>query len=115
VGVPVNTIAVAPDGLTDAQGSTLAVAGLTALYSLRRAGSILGRTVIVTGAAGGVGRIAVQLAVRSGARVIGVVGDDPSRADAVLGLGLDGVTIERGLAPTGPLAHLILESVGGTR
>jgi NADPH:quinone reductase-like Zn-dependent oxidoreductase len=113
VAVPTMTLALRPEGVSVAAASTLGVAGLTALYALQRVGSLLGRTVLVTGAAGGVGRLAVQLAVRSGARVVAVVGDDPARADAVTSLGLDGVTLERGLSPDGPPAHLILESVGG--
>lgn len=113
VAVPTNCLAVLPANVSFGDASTLGVAGLTALYAIRRAGSLLGKTVIVTGAAGGVGRIGVQLAVRSGARVIAIVRDDPSRADAVLSLGLDGVTIERELSPKGERAHLVMESVGG--
>jgi NADPH:quinone reductase-like Zn-dependent oxidoreductase len=111
--VDTTSLARLPETVSVSAGSTLGIAGLTAIYALRRTGSLLGRTVLVTGAAGGVGRLAVQLAAASGADVIAVVGDDPARAEAVAELGLPRVTIERGLAPIGPLAHLILESVGG--
>lgn len=112
--VPTATLAPLPDRVGFAEGSTLGVAGLTALYALRLGGSLLGRTVIVTGAAGGVGRLAIQLATLSGADVIAIVGTEPSRAAAVAELGLPRLRIEQGLADTGDPAHLILESVGGS-
>jgi NADPH:quinone reductase-like Zn-dependent oxidoreductase len=111
--VPAATLAVLPDGVSMEAGSCLGVASLTALYALRRGGSVLGRRVLVTGAAGGVGRVAVQLAALSGAEVEAVVGPDPSRADAIRSLGLPGVTIVAALTALGAPAHLILESVGG--
>ena len=52
-----------------AQAATLPVAGLTALRTLRHGAPLLGKRVLITGAAGGVGTLAVQLAARSGARV----------------------------------------------
>lgn len=107
------SLAVLPAGADMAAGSTLGIAGLTAIFAIRRGGSLLGRTVIVTGAAGGVGRLAVQLAHHGGADVIAVVGPDPARAEAVTGLGLPRVTLEVGLADQGPPAHLVLESAGG--
>ena len=114
VAVPTATLAVLPAAVSFAQGSTLGVAGLTALYALRLGGSLLGRTVIVTGAAGGVGRLAIQLAAMSGADVIAIVGADPSRTEAVTALGIPGLSVEQGLAGSGVPAHLILESVGGS-
>jgi NADPH2:quinone reductase len=113
VAVSTASLAVLPDGVSMAAGSTLGVAGLTAIFALRRGGSLLGRTVIVTGAAGGVGRLALQMATASGAEVIAVVGDDPARAEAVDELELAGVTCVRGLSGDGAPAHLILESAGG--
>ena len=69
---------------------------------------------IVTGAAGGVGRLAIQLATLSGANVIAIVGTEPTRTAAVAELGLPRLRVEQGLAETGEQAHLILESVGGS-
>src|SRR6266581_4536703 len=57
----------------------LPVAGLTALRALRHGAPLLGKRVLITGAAGGVGNLAVQLAARSGARVTAVAGR-PERA-----------------------------------
>ena len=62
-----------PDGVSDAQAATLPTAGLTALRALEAAGSILAKRVLITGANGGVGRLAVQLAHLSGARVCALV------------------------------------------
>ncbi|MGH2374132.1 MAG: alcohol dehydrogenase catalytic domain-containing protein, partial [bacterium] len=71
---PVNRIGLLPDAVTFSQAATLGVAGLTALRALRVGGSLLGSRVAVTGAAGGVGTFAVQLAHLAGAHVTAVVG-----------------------------------------
>jgi len=52
----------------------LFVAGATAFAAVRAVGLAAGDTVVVSGAAGGVGSIAVQLARRTGATVIGIAG-----------------------------------------
>jgi NADPH2:quinone reductase len=64
-----------PDVVLDAQAATLPTAGLTALRGLEVAGLVLGKRVLVTGATGGVGRIAIQLARESGAHVTALVRD----------------------------------------
>jgi NADPH2:quinone reductase len=48
----------------------------SALRALRASGPLLGKRVLITGASGGVGRYAVQLAHQSGAYVIAVVGSE---------------------------------------
>jgi NADPH:quinone reductase-like Zn-dependent oxidoreductase len=48
---------------------------MTALLALEVAGLVLGKRVLVTGATGGVGRIAIQLARASGAHVTALVRD----------------------------------------
>ena len=53
---------------------SLAVAGSTAYACVRAVSPEAGDTVAVSGAAGGVGSIAVQLARRAGAHVIGIAG-----------------------------------------
>ena len=62
-------MAVIPEGVTYAQAASLPVAGVTALTALDTAGSLIGRRVLITGAAGGVGRFACQLAALAGAEV----------------------------------------------
>jgi NADPH:quinone reductase-like Zn-dependent oxidoreductase len=90
--------------------AALPVAGLTALYALQRAGRLLGRTVLVTGAGGGVGRMAVQLASAAGARVIAWVGS-PERGKGLEGLGADVVELY-GAKHTEPV-DILLDSCGG--
>jgi NADPH:quinone reductase-like Zn-dependent oxidoreductase len=69
VVVPVGQHAQLPPGVSDLEAATLPTAGLTALRALELGGSLLGRRVLVTGASGGVGRYAVQLAALAGADV----------------------------------------------
>ena len=68
-----HAVAALPDAVSDAQASTLPVAGLTALHALRQGGLLLGRKVLVDGASGGVGHLACQLANAAGALVWGHV------------------------------------------
>ncbi len=109
---PVDTdlLAPLPAGVSDAQAATLPVAGLTALKALDIIGPVLARSVLVTGASGGVGRFAVQLAKLAGARVTGVSAS-PERARGLRELGADEILGE--LQPTGPEFHAIVEGVGG--
>lgn len=60
-----------PDGISDEVAATLPVAGLTAAAALNAIDLRPGDTVLIGGAAGGVGVFAVQLARLAGARVIG--------------------------------------------
>jgi NADPH2:quinone reductase len=68
VAIPTTRLAPIPDEVSDAQAATLPTAGVTALRALEVAGLVLGKRVLVTGATGGVGRIAIQLARASEAR-----------------------------------------------
>jgi len=84
--VPSHRMAALADNVAFAAAAALPVAGLTALRTLRHGAPLLGKRVLVTGAAGGVGNLAVQLAARSGARVTAVVGS-AERARVLNGLG----------------------------
>ena len=64
-----------PQGISDEVASTLAVAGLTAAAAVAAIDLRSGDTVLVGGAAGGVGVFAVQLAKLAGARVIGTASE----------------------------------------
>ena len=110
VAVPTKDLAVLPDEVSFAQAACLPVAGLTALLALEIAGNLLGRRVLVTGASGGVGRIAVQLAHMAGAHVTGVSAS-PERARGLTDLGADEVIHE--LTAEGPKFDVIVEGVGG--
>jgi len=103
-------MAVLPDTVSFSQAATLPVAGLTALRTLRHGAPLLGKRVLITGAAGGVGTIAVQLAARSGARVTAVVG----RVERAAGLKeLGSFEVIEGIDKAIGRFGLILESVGG--
>ena len=103
-------MAVLPDVVSFAQASTLPVAGLTALRCVRLGGAIVGRRVLVTGAAGGVGTLAVQIAAWSGAHVTAVVG----RADRGTGLlEMGAAEVVEGIENAIGRYWLILESGGG--
>ncbi|MCW3029886.1 MAG: NADPH:quinone reductase [Solirubrobacterales bacterium] len=85
---PAQVLASKPEGVTHAQAAALPVAGLTAWQALfDRGGLQRDQTLLVAGAAGGVGHLAVQFAKHAGARVIGT-GSSRNR-DFVLGLGAD--------------------------
>lgn len=111
VAVPTHMLAVLPDELSFAVAATLPVAGLTALCALARGTCLLGQRVLVTGATGGVGWFAAQLATRGGARVTGVA----RSADRLIPL-MELGAIETGVTSIedadGPF-DLVLESTGG--
>jgi NADPH2:quinone reductase len=104
-------IAELPDGVSFAQGAALPTAGLAALRMLQLGSAILGRRVLITGASGGVGRFAIQLAHLGGAHVTALVSSSSGRAEGLRELGADQV-----VSDVGQLRgrfDLILESVGG--
>lgn len=75
-----------PAGLSDAQAAVVPVSGLTAWQAVTRAGRVQpGHQVLVTGASGGVGTYAVQVAVAAGAEVTAVCSG--AKADLVRSLG----------------------------
>jgi NADPH:quinone reductase len=115
VRAPSHAVAALPDGVSDAQAATLPVAGLTALHALRQGGLLLGRKVLIDGATGGVGHLAVQLAVTSGAIVYGHVRRPEQKAMIAEWCG-DRIIVAadlRAAASSGPY-HLILDSIGGS-
>jgi NADPH:quinone reductase-like Zn-dependent oxidoreductase len=110
VAAPTARLAVLPERVSFREAATLGVAGLTALRALRVGPPLLGARVLVTGASGGVGYFAVQLAHLGGAQVTAVV-RTPERGERLLGLGADRVVLE-----TDPLEtrfDLAMEGVGG--
>ncbi|MDQ4212578.1 NADP-dependent oxidoreductase [Microbacterium capsulatum] len=75
VSVPVHAVARRPAALTWEEAAGLPLAGGTALRTIDALGELGDRTVLVHGAAGGVGSLAVQIAVARGARVIGTASE----------------------------------------
>ncbi|MFC4589132.1 zinc-binding dehydrogenase [Sphaerisporangium corydalis] len=104
------SVAEVPEQVDLAEAAALPMTGITALRTLRAAGPILGRRVLITGASGGVGRIAVQLARLGGAHVIASVGS-PARGAGLAELGADEVVV--GLDTIGRPVDVVLENVGG--
>ena len=72
----VNEIAHTPDEVDDAQAGSLGVAGTTAINAVDAIDPHDGSTVVIVGATGGVGSLAIQLAAARGAHVDRV---DPTR------------------------------------
>jgi NADPH:quinone reductase-like Zn-dependent oxidoreductase len=107
--VDLDELAVVPADIDLGEAATLPVAGVTALRALRRSGALLGRRVLITSAAGGVGRFAVQLAALAGAHVIASVGS-VERGEGLRELGADEVIVGvEGMAPV----DVVLDNVGG--
>jgi NADPH:quinone reductase len=105
--VKLEHLAELPEGISFEQAATLPVAGLTALRALEIAGFVLGKRVLVTGASGGVGRFAIQLAKLGGAHVTGIA----RRTQGLNELGADEVKAEIDLE--GPLYDVVIDGVGG--
>jgi NADPH2:quinone reductase len=108
--IDTSELAVVPDAVELAAASALPVAGVTALRALRALGPVIGRRVLVTGASGGVGRCAVQLAHHAGAVVIASVGS-AQRGEGLRELGADQVVV--GLQGVVEPVYGVLDNVGG--
>jgi NADPH:quinone reductase-like Zn-dependent oxidoreductase len=107
VAVPTELLAELPDGVSFEQAACLPVAGLTGLLALQVCGFVLGRRVAITGASGGVGRMALQLARDGGAHVTAIA----RRTEGLAELGAEEVLPS--LEPDGEPFDAILDAVGG--
>ena len=105
-----SNVAVVPEAVDLPTAAALPVAGVTALQAIRALGPVVGRRVLITGASGGVGRFAVQLAARAGAHVIAAVGS-AARGDGLASLGAAEVVV--GLDNLAEPVFGVLDSVGG--
>jgi NADPH:quinone reductase len=105
--VPIEHLAELPEGISFEQAAALPVAGLTALRGLEVAGFVLNKRVLITGASGGVGRFAIQLAKLGGAHVTGIA----RRTEGLRELGADEIRPEIDL--DGPVYDAVLDGVGG--
>jgi NADPH:quinone reductase len=85
IAVPGGLLGPLPDGLDWAQGAALPVSALTARLLVQAASVPEGGLVLVTGAAGMVGGMAVQLAQAAGARVVAAVRDSDAAQARSLG------------------------------
>ncbi|WP_275559539.1 zinc-binding dehydrogenase [Streptomyces sp. 5-6(2022)] len=109
--VDTGMLGVPPAGADPGAISTIPVAGGSALRALRRIGDTLGRRILVTGATGGVGRYAVQLARLGGAYVIASTGDPAAHGDGLRALGAHQVVTDP--AEIDEPVHGVVDNVGG--
>jgi NADPH:quinone reductase len=96
VAVPADHVTAKPLALDWIRAGGLFVVAATAFAAVRAVALKPGETVAVSGAAGGVGSLAVQLAREAGAQVIGIAGEH--NADWLRGVGVTPVTYGDGLA-----------------
>jgi NADPH:quinone reductase-like Zn-dependent oxidoreductase len=109
--VPGLRLSALPDDLPPAVAAAIPVAGLTALRALREADALrAGARVLVTGAAGAIGRIAVQLAGRAGAEVTALVRAS-GHAETLTALGA--ATVVEGTGALDGSFDAILDGVAG--
>jgi NADPH:quinone reductase len=107
VAVPAEYLAELPAAVSFEQAATLPVAGLTALRALEIGGYVVGKRVLITGASGGVGRFAIQLAKLAGAHVTAIA----RRTEGLTELGADEILPE--LSHDGDTFDVILDAIGG--
>lgn len=88
--IPAETLAHKPEGITFEEAAAVPTSGFIALHNLRNSGQIeAGQHVLINGAGGSVGTIAVQIARAHGAHVTGV--DSTEKLEMLLSLGADRV------------------------
>jgi len=109
VAVPVDYLAPVPEGVSQVEAACLPVAGMTAFRALALGGFPVGKRVLVTGASGGVGHLAVQLARSAQMVVTGLI----RNPDADAGAAASCHHVIRDIHDAnGPYDH-VLEGVGG--
>ena len=122
VAVPTATLVPLPDEVDDEQAAGILLQGLTALALVERCARIeAGESIVIEAAAGGTGTLAVQLAKRAGARVIGLASSAEKRA-LVEALGADATVDSRAAdlgaairaANDGERVDAVLHMSGGT-
>jgi len=91
VTVSADALAPLPREVDPVAFAAIGLAGLTALESLRRVGDVAGKTVLVTGATGGVGGIAIEIAKAFGATVVAQTRSSPPPPPSSVDAVLDGV------------------------
>jgi NADPH2:quinone reductase len=123
VAVPQASLIPIPEGVDDDQAAAVLLQGLTALALVHRcARREPGETVVIEAAAGGTGTLAVQLAKRAGARVIGLASSEEKReavrrlgADACIDSGVDAESLGAAIreANDGKRVDAVLHMSGG--
>jgi len=113
VAIETRNLAPLPAGVDHAVAAGAVISGLTAWQALfDHAHLLAGQTVLIHGAAGGVGSIAVQLAREVGSRVIGT--GRAADKDRALGLGVEEfVDLESDRLEDAGEADVVLDVIGG--
>ncbi len=106
--LPSDQAVLLPDHISFEQGAILGIPALTATHTVLGGGSVEGKTVLISGGAGTVGRLAVQVAKASGAKVFATVFGE-AEAEAALSAGADEVFDYT----SSDLAELILDRNNG--
>jgi NADPH:quinone reductase-like Zn-dependent oxidoreductase len=116
VAVPAEQLTPKPDGLAWEVAGSLFVAGMAAYASVQAVAPAPGEVVVVSGAAGGVGSVAVQLAVRAGATVIGLASEGNHawlRDHGVIAVSYGDGQAERILEASGGHIDAFIDTFGG--
>jgi NADPH2:quinone reductase len=115
VAAPPETTFPLPDSLSYEEGAALPLNYLTAVAALERRGRLRpGETVLIHGAAGGVGTATIQVAKALGADVIASVSTD-AKAEIATGAGADQVVVgEDFRSQLAEPVDMIVDPVGGT-
>jgi NADPH:quinone reductase-like Zn-dependent oxidoreductase len=112
VVVPAEWTAPLPSACDFVTAATLPVAGVTAVGVLRLARVHAGDRVLITGAAGGVGLFAVQLALQAKATVTGQAGSE-ERAATVRDTGAEALVHPGDGSPVDGEFDVVIDSIGG--
>ncbi|MGZ5314050.1 MAG: quinone oxidoreductase family protein, partial [Solirubrobacterales bacterium] len=121
VAVPAGWLVPVPEGVSDDQAAGLLLQGLTAHALVHKCAQLSdGETVVVEAAAGGTGGLAVQIAKRAGARVIGLASSEEKRAkveelgaEATIDSNADDLTKAIVEANDGEMVNAVLHMSGG--
>lgn len=109
------TLVPVPTGLSSVDAVTLGSSAMVAHFALRHAHFVPGESVLVRGAAGGIGVMAVQLAAREGAGAVAVTTSSADRGDRLRTLGATHILdrLGRGDADAPPSYDVIIDIVAG--
>jgi NADPH2:quinone reductase len=115
VRVPARFVRALPPSVDFVTGASLAVTGLTADHALFTVGRVRsGERVVITAAAGGVGTVAVQMAVNAGAHVLAAA-STPAKRELALHLGAHEATgYEDYREALAAGADVVMDAVGGS-
>jgi NADPH2:quinone reductase len=113
---PVATLVPLPSTMSAIDAVTLGSTAAVAHFGLRHAHFAPGESVLVRGAAGGIGIMTVQLAARGGARAVAVTASSPQRGDRLRTLGATHVLNRagEGAQDAPPGYDVIIDIVAGT-